>query len=141
MLTQRDLNSYFFPGLTTASPPEWPGPGTRSPASHKEKPSGDADRQKLKHHNSKGGEKKKNPETHADDSHTRARVRFCASVLSRCFCCPSESNLHAAAMETSDGERDPRVTSAFIVFTQAGNVLMGTAAKARTSASVNKRSR
>lgn len=64
-------------------------------------------------------------------------LRVCAAALPLC---PSESNLHAAAMETSDGECDPRVTSAFIVFTQAGNVLMGTAAKARTSASINKRS-
>lgn len=65
------------------------------------------------------------------------KARVCAAALPLC---PSESNLHAAAMKTSDGECDPMVTSAFIVFTQAGNVLMGTAAKARTSASINKRS-
>lgn len=40
--------------------------------------------------------------------------------------CQSESNLHAATMKATDSVCDLRVTFAFIVFTQAGNVLMGT---------------
>lgn len=68
------------------------------------------------------------------ETHITARVLLgCRSAGARCLCARQNQTL----METSDSERDPLVTSALIVLTQAGNVLMGTAAEGRTSAGIN----
>lgn len=68
------------------------------------------------------------------ETHIRARFLLgCRSAGARCLCARQNQTF----VETSDSERDPLVTSALIVLTQAGNVLMGTAPEARTSAGIN----
>lgn len=58
------------------------------------------------------------------------RIPACELTVS--LLCQSESNFHRAPMKATDSVCDLKATLALFVFTQAGNVLMGTAAIVRT---------